>query len=240
MLDGPLWKLPVLLCAPQELFRQSLDSSCVDSVDLLFWHRRREAAPCREGALAGRDKTSFKHLLIRFRLGFKSVNGVAFPVMPAMPAVNLSPELLWVRESEQLHEWKRRCCRTWCAISRRHGLRGLRYGSVINDLLEKEQFVSSHLRSFVMSGAFRHERCRMTMNKMNKEHENAVLCSVPCHATKKNRSSVPNGCGLSHHITAANRSRCAEFSTARHRIWCIGPMLPCNNLFLSLESLELW
>lgn len=72
------------------------------------------------------------------------------------------------------------------------GLRGLRYGSVNNDLLEKEQFVTSHLRSFVMSGAFRHERCRMTMNK---EHEHAVLCSVPCHATKKTEVQLQMAAG---------------------------------------------
>eukprot|EP00435_Cladocopium_sp_Y103_P056076 s1198_g18.t2 len=92
MLDGPLWKLPVLLCAPQELLR-------------------REVAPCREGALAGPD--------VPYREGTDFV------------------------------------------------------GSVINDFTEKQQFPSSHQHSLVMSGAFRPERCRMTMNK---NHEHAALC----------------------------------------------------------------
>lgn len=189
MLDGPLWKLPVLLCAPQELFRQSLDSSCVDSVDLLFWHRRREAAPCREGALAGRDKPA------------SNASWYVSEWASSQWMVWLFP---WCQQCQQCQQsiYHLNCSESgkvgsctllqdlMCHIAKARASRASLWLS--HQRFEKEQFVSSHLRSFVMSGAFRHERCRMTMNK---EHEHAVLCSVPCHATKKTEVQLQMAAG---------------------------------------------
>ena len=161
----------------------------------LFWHRRWEAAPCREGALAGcRDKPAEKTPLDTFQIGLQVSEwcGFSCDASNASNASNASSQFI-----------------TWTALSPGKWAAARMEATLLQDLMchIAKARASRGFAGFVMAqsstiweGAVRQFspafvcdlRClkgtkgvEWPWTKCYKEHEHAVLCSVPCHATKK-------------------------------------------------------
>lgn len=234
------------MCTPRAV--QAEFGLVVRRLSRLFWHRRREAAPGkREGALAGcRDKPAEKTPLDTFQIGLQVSEwcGFSYDASNASNASNASSQFItWTALSPG--KWAAARMEAtllqdlMCHIAKARASRGFAGFVMAQSSTIWEEAVCQFSPAFVCD-----VRClkgtkgvEWPWTKMNKEHENAVLCSVPCHATKKTTVQLQMAAGC-RTILQQQRDHVARKSVQPDTGFD-GPMLPCNNLFLSLESLEL-